>query len=382
MSRSGCLRKAILQRLRTWELKLLRRILRVRRVPGEGNFLYNAHASWLEKYTKGDVGAGLLGRARLYRDCAWWDRVKLIPHYERPRTGDVQWKPGPVSCFDDLMVLALGTEWRAKRDNSTRAAWKEVSRECVDLVCDHWGFPRDPRNLPHPGAPGGPQFRGSVSSMSVAPNEKCMLPRLFYNTFGSAGAETWAGTVPNEDGINAGIAMNRHLFKDTALGCSKGALEVFKQRRGPPEKAHPLDHRWADDHWRFNCVVDNQTVAGEVNGLASFTDDRSKDVFQNISQHVLKLVEGRGMKPPRDWDNPVEWRPREYNKRSDAIWNLLLDGSETFDYKDENFEDIISLRPHFLLYTDGGCRKQGNSATGYYVWYSPRSWRWPAVLLR
>ena len=46
----------------------------------------------------------------------------------------------------------------------------------------------------------------------------------------------------------------------------------------------------------------------------------------------------------------------------------MLDGGDTFDYQDEQITAVIGLNPHFLLYTDGECRKQGASATGYVIY--------------
>ena len=87
----------------------------------------------------------------------------------------------------------------------------------------------------------------------------------------------------------------------------------------------------------------------------------------DIIAHTRTLF-GLGLRPPRDWMPPVEWRPRRFNKRSDAICNLILDGADSFGYEGENAEVVVGLRPHFLLYSDGGCRGTGRSATGYVIY--------------
>ena len=76
-----------------------------------------------------------------------------------------------------------------------------------------------------------------------------------------------------------------------------------------------------------------------------------------------------GLRPPQDWMNPVEWRPRAYNKRPDAICNALLDGASSFRYLGDNADVVIGgLRPHFLSHSDGGCRGTGRSAVGYVIY--------------
>ena len=47
---------------------------------------------------------------------------------------------------------------------------------------------------------------------------------------------------------------------------------------------------------------------------------------------------------------------------------MILDGQETFAVTGENADIVLQLRPHFLLQTDGGCRRQGTSAISYVIY--------------
>ena len=50
--------------------------------------------------------------------------------------------------------------------------------------------------------------------------------------------------------------------------------------------------------------------------------------------------------------------------RADAVCNVVLDADRDFDYLSGSLGDILAMRPHFLVYSDGGCRKTGVSAIG------------------
>ena len=110
-------------------------------------------------------------------------------------------------------------------------------------------------------------------------------------------------------------------------------IEASEDRDGRMEEEHPGDHNWAHDGSRFQCVVDNQVVAGTVNGTCALTDETVRHMFRDIAGHMGKLF-GLGLRPPRDWLPPVEWRPRRFNKRSDAICNLILDGADSLRTKE------------------------------------------------
>ena len=83
-----------------------------------------------------------------------------------------------------------------------------------------------------------------------------------------------------------------------------------------------------------------------------------------ITDKMFKLVD-KGWKPPTDWTDFVEWRPREYNKRAVYLRNQALDTGGSFDYIDPHIELFRSMNPNWKVYSDGGCRQEGTSA---YAW--------------
>ena len=82
----------------------------------------------------------------------------------------------------------------------------------------------------------------------------------------------------------------------------------------------------------------------------------------------MHLVDNYDLRSPLDWDDPVEWGPREFNEGADAICSLILDGQEDFSTQGDHIQEIVDMKPHLLVHTDGGCRNQGISALGYVIY--------------
>ena len=332
-SESWSLTKETLQKLRTWELGHLRRILRLRRRPGEGNFLYHTRTAstidgwraklaiphiihrvlntvfkgaWAEGHPSGAACLNLTGQARSFRDSSWWVLIRSEPYKRRKLEGLTQWKPGVVPSFDDIFVNVLGPDWRRTRDAGDKSAWLKLTHESTELLCDRWQLPGNPRARP------------------------TSLPRR----------------VATRDRTAANLEYSK----------------------GHSEREHSHDDRWVDDRSRFLCVVDNQTLAAVVTGKVALQNAGCKAVIKGIVDSLAHLCNHHGLRPPRDHDDPVEWRPREYNKRADTMCNIILDGSDDFLIEGDNLETVLGLEPHLLIYTDGGCRHQGLSSIGYIIY--------------
>ena len=86
-----------------------------------------------------------------------------------------------------------------------------------------------------------------------------------------------------------------------------------------------------------------------------------------ITEKLVRLVRD-GREPPQSWADPVEWRPREYNKRADFLCNQCLDTSCSYEYVDPDAGTYASMMPNWMLYTDGGCRKVGASAFSWIIY--------------
>ena len=140
-----------------------------------------------------------------------------ISYSHRRKEGLLQARSGPSTSFDDLLVLALGSDWRWTRDSSSKLEWKKRSQEMVELVCSLYQLPLDPR------------------MRSTQPTARCFVPSC------RTAEETTAE------------------YAVLAQHCR--------------EQAHLSDNRWKHDRQRFKCVVDNQLLANIVNGKARLQDD-------------------------------------------------------------------------------------------------------------
>ena len=256
----------------------------------------------------------VLAKVKELRDSIWWEVVKQESYRKRRRLGLSQWKPGQTANFEDMMVSSLGIDWRSRRDSSSKAEWKVLSANVIDSICEDWGLPPDPRRR----------------SSNQPPHAGCALNSVIHSS-------------------------PRHLpVPDLQADC--------------PEERLPEDDLWLADRSRFRCIVDNQVLARLVNGEASIGDESYRPILQSITRSLLRLIEHHRLHPYRDWDNPVQWRPRSYNKRADSMCNLILDGRDSFEIQGDNVDVVLSLRPRILIQSDGGCRNQGTSALGYAIY--------------
>ena len=95
-----------------------------------------------------------------------------------------------------------------------------------------------------------------------------------------------------------------------------------------------------------------------LNGKTCLQDSGLKIVFARIVERIAGLI-NLGMQPPRAGDDPVEWRPRRFNKKADAICNIVLDTGAEVEYLSDDLQEVLNARPHLLAYTDGGTRNAG-----------------------
>ena len=58
----------------------------------------------------------------------------------------------------------------------------------------------------------------------------------------------------------------------------------------------------------------------------------------------------------------------DYNKKADFLCNQCLDTEQSFEHTDEQMEMYRSMHPNWLIYTDGGCRRQGASSFSWIIY--------------
>ena len=281
-------------------------------------------SAWRETHFVDATGDRLLKVIREYKCELWWASVKDSSYASRLQAGAVHSRQGTQPCYESLFVKLCGPTWR---DNlaacPSYTQWKRTCDELVNEICSQWELPGFAREAAHERKP------------------------------------TWEADVIERKDY---LSMLTNPF---------------------PEEAHPHDDRWEGTR---SCIVfrgDAQAVFNVLNGKASLQDSELQPLFARVVGRIAELIEG-GMQPPKESDDPFEWRPRRFNVRADAICNIVLDTSQDIRFQSDDFKTILSMRPHFLVYTDGGTRNNGTSAIGWVIYAvlpDGQSWRYYTLAL-
>ena len=203
--------------------------------------------------------------------------------------------------------MLLGSQWRTVRDDTLSfCEWRRLCQDLVDKLCDTWKLPGLRRPLGRPVVAEG-QRQPSV---------------LDY------------------------AALVEAPFS---------------------ELPHDSDSSWQRGPQCFKFILDSRSVAQVLNGQAVLKDDAYGPLFERMGANTAKLL-GKGLLPPRPWDDPFEWGPRCFNVRDDAVCNLVLDTDTDFAYLSSDVEAIMRMRPHFFIYSYGGCRGQEVTAISWVIY--------------
>ena len=161
----------MLNEIRTWERQMLRRLLRLRRRPGEGNMDFNKRsaaiiAMWMQKYGIAmvwervlksvfkaawreanfalDDGAQPLKWVREIRSELWWQTYGFTnPQSKRRKTGILHARAGRQrTSWENPFVAAWGLHWRAQRDKClTLSEWMHQWNDFRNRLSTVWQLP-------------------------------------------------------------------------------------------------------------------------------------------------------------------------------------------------------------------------------------------------
>ena len=112
-------------------------------------------------------------------------------------------------------------------------------------------------------------------------------------------------------------------------------------------------------------VVDSLALSEVVNGNAVLQGEGVRPVLERVCENLKALVIISGT--PMLCDDPVQWRPRRYNKQADWLCNVALNTPSSCEYVDPDVETYVNLHPNWQVHTDGGCRYEGFSAISWVV---------------
>ena len=161
----------LLGQLRTWELQMMRRLLRLRRVPVENFAAYNKRtacmlvrwmadgsrqflyatvmkaifkSSWREKMFKLDSGEAPLHQLRSYRSAAWWETWQALATPAKRRQLCIQHgaRGHPRRPWEHPFVCVWGVHWRTELDGCcTCSEWMAKFPSFSAKLCAAWHLP-------------------------------------------------------------------------------------------------------------------------------------------------------------------------------------------------------------------------------------------------
>jgi hypothetical protein len=139
-------------------------------------------------------------------------------------------------------------------------------------------------------------------------------------------------------------------------------------RRGAGRRAPGavVREQWQSDRLCIRMIVDSLTVQEVLCGHSVLKDRSLHLLFCRVNDRIARW-RSLGRKAPTPATDPWTWRPREFNKDPDAAVNQVLDNKSSFAEMRTNWQEYLTKGANLYISSDGGCRGNGVSATGWTV---------------
>ena len=335
------LTRDLLHKIWTWELRWLRRALRLRRKPDEDYVEYMRrtaarikqnianhhhkpfHVAVLESYFAEafrEQGAGtddstIVRRARSYNARDVWMLARGATCKRRRVERLVQRSGGLRAAWEDPLVEYLGVDWRGQRDKHTRVDWERRGKAFVAHVCARWQLP--------------------VCDLRESENE---FPR-------------------------------QPLAKRSRTGHGQ-AKECLKFRSLEPEVDELQDTLaskicWASPCRHFLYATDSESLQLMVCGRAILHDRTYDPLISRVLDRIISHM-GKGWRPPQLHEDPVQWWRRCHNRVADGLADLTMDKRKTWETRYETSALTLD-RSNVIIQTDGGLREGDCAAAAWII---------------
>ena len=268
--------KTSLHRVRRWELRWVRKLLRLRRRPEEGRMQFNTRTSkqlknwfhqtgtkflhqrilqaihksaWREGLVGGGLGEKLLLDLRTQRCRMIWDVIKSAPISCRRAENMAHARPGSVCEWEDVLVQHYGHDWRHRRDECTSCTdWQKGCDAFINATCTAWNLP---------------PLRSRPSS-------------------------------------------------DEPVSAAKDA----HSSRSEPDIDQNLEIPWESQQGRFLFVVDCQPLQRLACGHTGLLNEQFRPPLYRIVDNLAEFI-AQGLLPPSSAADPVLWAKRHRNSVAD-----------------------------------------------------------------
>ena len=226
-------------------------------------------------------------------------------------------------------------------------------KEHEDLICDHLGEDwRTKRDMCE-------DIKAWRKATKHIPSETLLRCKLNLDK----GADT-----QGRDGGNAGGILRAGKGRSKGKSqCNGEEEEEVEWDISRPEPMHQGDGQWQHTTYGIRFVTDSFNVQQVLCGHMVCSNKDIDPILNRITETMQKIRQQVYSWPHRRSD-PVEWRPREFNKTADALCNrILVHGEESITFTSDEARTFIRGGALLTVHTDGGCRGHGISAVGWMV---------------
>ena len=151
------------------------------------------------------------------------------------------------------------------------------------------------------------------------------------------------------------------------LACSKEPQAKLQPIFPDNEVEHENDNHWQAGGERFVFIMDSQIVQRVACGHAALTNENYRCSFRRTVDKIVRFVNG-GLRPPTDIDDPVQWRPRGFNTKSDWLCNQALNTKSSFTFVEDHIEEYYISNVNWEAFSDGACRGDGHSSFAWIIY--------------
>ena len=122
---------------------------------------------------------------------------------------------------------------------------------------------------------------------------------------------------------------------------------------------------WDAPHFRFVIVSDCKPLVQIINGVSPLASPSMLPLFHRVTNNLAALFEN-GLFPNCMHLDPVIWRRREYNKKSDFLVNHTMDKRQSWHQVCKMpFPNLSLKEANFIVHFDGGTRGDDCSAAAW-----------------
>ena len=132
----------------------------------------------------------------------------------------------------------------------------------------------------------------------------------------------------------------------------------------PDRIAHADDSLWDEGGNRLNIVVDCRILRELLTGEAVLSQDFARPLLVRVGR-LLGQLPCSNIKPWRDVNSYITWRPRAYNRVADHLCNAAMDSQVSTTWEDPEWFRMWRNGGCLQLYSDGGYRNKQLAALGW-----------------